>query len=158
MRVLKDLKAYSNGKILKAISTLLFNPCFHSVLLYRVACLFANMKITVIAKIIWYINRVVFNVDLDFRSNIGGGLRLIHGLGVVIGSEVQAGENLTVYQGVTLGGNFGKRKEIDGKITGQPYIGKNVTICTDAKLFGPVFVPDDTVIKAGRIISNDITV
>lgn len=155
MRIIEDLSAYSNKKISKCISTLLFNPCFHSILLYRIACFFSKWNITILAKIIWYINRVIFNVDLDFRSDIGGGFRLIHGLGVVIGSEVRAGKNLTVYQGVTLGGNFGKKKEIDGKITGQPYIGDNVMICTDSKLFGPIFVPNGTLIKAGRLISNE---
>lgn len=82
-------------------------------------------------------------------------MRFIHGLGIVVGSEVKIGECVTVYQGVTLGGNNGKKKMIDNCITGQPVIGNNVTLYTDAKVFGPIELPDNSIVKAGSVISCD---
>lgn len=155
MRIIDDFSAYHKGCLSKAIATLMLNPCFHSIVLYRISCFFYRVHIVALAKIIWYLNRVLFNVDLDFRSNIDGGLKIVHGLGIVVGSEVCAGKNLTIYQGVTIGGNLNRKKEINGVLTGQPCIGENVTIYTDEKLFGPIYVPSETKVKAGAIISSD---
>lgn len=51
---------------------------------------------------------------------------------------------------------MGKVKVIEGKETGQPVIGENVIIYTNGKLFGPIYVGDNNIIKAGRIISDDL--
>lgn len=156
MRILDDFKAYAGNSLGKGISTIFLNPCFHSIVLYRLSCTLYRIHLKLPAKIVWYVNRILFNVDLDFRSNIGGGFRLIHGLNVVVGCEVNTGKNLTLYQGVTLGGNRNQKKIIRGVTTGQPFLGNGVTIYTDAKVFGPVNVPDECQIKAGSLITKDI--
>ena len=83
-----------------------------------------------------------------------GGLKIIHGLGIVVGHEVYAKENLTLYQHVTLGGSRGEYRIIDGINTGQPFIEDNVTVYTGASIFGPVHVKRGTIIKAGRIVTT----
>lgn len=155
MRLAEDFKAYSMGSLGKGISTLLFNPCFHSTVLYRFSCWLYRLRLKPLAKIVWYWNRTAFHVDLDFRSRIDGGFRMIHGLNVVIGCEVVAGKNFTVYQGVTLGGSCDTTKVINGITTGQPVLGDNVIIYTDAKLLGPVYIPDGTRIKAGKLVARE---
>lgn len=155
MRIFEDFWAYSNKSIGKGLSTFFLNPCFHSIVLYRLSCFMYHIHLTFLAKFGWYINRLLFNVDLDFRSDIEGGFRLIHGLNVVIGCEVHAGKNFTVYQGVTLGGNRKQQRMINNIITGQPYIEDNVTVYTDAKVFGPVFITNNSIIKAGTIVTKD---
>ena len=82
-------------------------------------------------------------------------MKIVHGLGTVVGHEVRAKENLTIYQQVTLGGSMGEQLEISGIITGQPYIEENVTIYTSAAVFGPVHLEKGTIIKAGKVITTN---
>lgn len=106
MKIAEDFKAFTYDKNLqKRIGTLLFNPCFHCICLYRFSQFFYSIHLDVISKIIWYINRLLFHVDIDYRADLAGGIRLVHGLGTVIGHETKSLGNLTIYQGVTIGGN-----------------------------------------------------
>ena len=158
MKIIEDFKAFVDGRgIGKAITVLCFNPCFHSVFLFRLASFFYKIHLSVISKIIWYINRLIYHVDIDYRADLAGGFVLIHGLGVVIGRSVSSKGRLTVYQGVTIGGNNGKIRIGDGgKEYYQPIIGENVKIYTNASVFGPILIRENTVINAGRIVSQDI--
>lgn len=153
MKISEDLRRYSNGSIKKAIMTILINPCFHCVCLYRLSSFMYHIHFTILAKVIWYINRLLFYVDIDFRSEIAAGFKIVHGLGIVIGQEVHAGKNLTVYQHVTLGGSMGKRMNIGDFETGQPYLENNITIYTGASIFGPVHIKDNEIVKAGSIVT-----
>lgn len=155
MKIVSDIKMYANGSFKKTIATILFNPCFHSIVLYRMAHCFYRIHLSIIAKVIWYFNRVVFNVDIDYRAHIAGGFKLVHGLGTVIGKDVKTLGRVTVYQGVTLGGS-GKTRVYENQVIDQPVIEDNVIIYTDAKVFGPVIIGANNHIKAGAIISEDV--
>ena len=158
MRIVEDFKYFTEGGgVKKAIATLIFNPCFHSVCLYRLSAFFYRIHMQLVAKIIWYVNRLLFCVDIDYRAQLAGGFYLVHGLGTVIGHEVRSLGRLKVYQGVTLGGGNGDlRYHEDGSRWGQPLIEKNVIIYTGAGLFGAIRISEGTVIKAGSIISKDM--
>lgn len=156
MRIIKDIKAFSNGSLKKAVSTINTNPCFHCVCLYRLSNLLYRMKLFPLSKLIWYVNRLLFHVDIDYRADLAGGFVLIHGLGTVIGADVKSCGTLRVYQGVTLGGSNGKSRKFQNTTIWMPYIKPNVTIFTDAKVFGPVVIGSDNIIKAGSIISYDV--
>ena len=156
MKIANDIKAFSNGSIKKAIVTIITNPCFHCVCLYRLSNLFYKIKLSPLSKLIWYINRLLFHVDIDYRADLAGGFVLIHGLGTVIGAEVKSYGILKVYQGVTIGGTMGKSRVIDGKETGQPVFYENVTVFTDAKIFGPLKIGANNLIKAGSIVTEDV--
>lgn len=158
MKIIDDLKAYKGDEgIKKILATVFFNPCFHSIILYRISNFFYKIHLSIISKIVWYLNRIIYNVDIDYRADLAGGFVLIHGLGVVIGKSVKSEGKLTVYQGVTIGGNNGKiRKDENGKEWGQPLIGKNVKIYTNACVFGPVIISDNAIIKAHSIITQNI--
>lgn len=106
MKIIDDLKEFSNHNKKKMIMTVLINPCFHSVLLYRISNFFYKIHMSVLSKIIWYINRLLYHVDIDFRAELAGGFVLVHGLGVVIGAGVVSEGPLKVYQG----GNIGRKK------------------------------------------------
>ncbi len=158
MRIVKDYQAFcSKGGIGKKFSTLFFNPCFHSVCLFRLSNLFYKIHLSVISKIIWYINRMLFHVDIDYRADLAGGFVLVHGLGTVIGKEVKSEGRLMVYQGVTLGGNNNRTQELDdGTVISQPLIKKNVKIYTNASVFGPVVISEDTIVKAHSVVTHNI--
>ncbi len=158
MRINDDLKVYTgNSGFKKKNATIIFNPCFHSVFLYRLSNFFYRLHLNIIAKIIWYFNRVVFNVDIDYRADLAGGFALIHGMGTVIGMNVKSLGKLIVYQGVTIGGTNNKVRKINGdNLLDQPIIGNNVIIYTDAKIFGPVIIGDNNIIKASSIVTKDM--
>ena len=158
MRLPADYKEFTReGGISKKISTILFNPCFHSVCLYRLSNLLYRIHLSILSKIIWYINRLLFHVDIDYRADLAGGFYLVHGLGTVIGKSVCSTGPLKVYQGVTIGGNNNKvRVDDNGKEWGQPLFGKNVVVYTGASVFGPVVIGDNAIIKAGEIITHDV--
>lgn len=157
-KIIKDLDAFScGGGVSKKIGIMICNPCFHSVCIFRLSQMFHRLHLNPIAKVIWYLNRVLFNVDIDYRADIAGGLRIVHGLGIVIGSNVKSFGRLTIYQGVTIGGT-GKTAVYQGKVIDQPVLMDNVTLYTDSKVFGPVFIGENTVVKAGRIITKNINV
>ena len=90
MYIIKKQKAFCNsGGIGKVFATILLNPCFHAVLLYRISSFFNRIHLKIVAKIIWYVNRIVYNVDIDYRAKLSGGFVLVHGLGTVIGKNVK---------------------------------------------------------------------
>ncbi len=89
-------------------------------------------------------------IEIHPAAQIGKGLFIDHGMGVVIGETAIIGENCTLYQGVTLGGT-GKDK---GKR--HPTIGNNVTIGSGAKVLGPFTVGDNSKIAANAVVLNEI--
>ena len=159
MRLWHDLKGFINGDgIKKTIATVIFNPCFHSVVLFRVSNFFYRIKFVPIAKVIWYINRVFFCVDIDYRADLAGGFVLVHGLGTVIGKNVISKGPLKLYQNVTLGGGNGKpgRMDEDGEVRGMPVFYPNCIVYTGAIVVGGIKIKENTTIKAGSIVTSDI--
>lgn len=65
MRLAKDLSAFSNNSYKKMIVTILTNPCFHCVCLYRLSNFFYRIKLSFVSKFLWYINRLLFHADID---------------------------------------------------------------------------------------------
>ncbi|NLO45188.1 MAG: serine O-acetyltransferase [Clostridiales bacterium] len=89
-------------------------------------------------------------IEIHPAATIGRRLFIDHGMGVVIGETTVIGDDVTIYQGVTLGGT--------GKDTGKrhPTIGNRVTIGAGAKVLGPFKVGDDCRIAAGAVVLNEI--
>ena len=159
MRIDKDFKEFcSGGDMKKKVATLLFNPNFHSVCLYRLSNICYKAHIGVMAKLIWYINRLLFHVDIDYRANLAGGFVLVHGLGTVIGKNVISKGRLKVYQHVTLGGGNGQspRKDSDGIERGMPLFEDGCVVYTGAIVVGGIIVKKDSIIKAGSIVTKDV--
>lgn len=154
MKIKEDLIAISNGSIKKSIATIITNPCFHSVLLFRLSSFLYRIKLSPLAKFFWYINRMLFSVDIDYRADLAGGFVLIHGLGTVIGHEVISKGKLVVYQGVTIGGNQGRTYKVGDKLITQPYFEGDVKIYSGASIYGPVYLESGTTIKARSVITE----
>lgn len=126
------------------------------VVIYRISSIFIQLRLYPLAKIFWLINRILFTVDIDPRSELSGGLVIIHGMCIVIGHEVKSVGKLTIFQGVTIGGNYGKKANINGIITGQPYFEGNVILGTDSCVFGPVLIKNNSLIGAKAIVTKDV--
>ena len=92
-----------------------------------------------------------FSCFISAKARIGKGFHLPHPTGVVIGVASTLGENVSVYQGVTIGGgNLG-----DAKKGNQPTIGNNVICFADCKVLGKIHVADNCVLAAGSIVLKD---
>ena len=118
--------------------------------MYRIAHAFHVRGHYLIARIISQRARRKTGIEIHPGAKIGSGVFIDHGSGVVIGETSEIGDNVTIYQGVTLGGT--------GKDVGKrhPTIGNNVMISAGAKVLGPVTVGDYSKIGAGSVVLKDV--
>ncbi|MHB1128150.1 MAG: serine O-acetyltransferase [Bacillota bacterium] len=123
---------------------------FHAIVLHRIAHWFYRKGLVLLPRVISQFNRFLTGIEIHPAAKIGDGLFIDHGMGVVIGETTEIGNNVTLYQGVTLGGT-GKEK---GKR--HPTIGNNVVISTGAKVLGSIFIGDDVKIGAGSVVLKDV--
>lgn len=149
-KVASDYRLYKEYK--KDGLRVFLDVMFYAVLIFRLSSFFSSIRLSVVAKVFWLLNRVVFSIDIDPRADLGPGLRIVHGTGLVVGHLVSSAGRLVLYQGVTLGGNSGHWRVHEGKHIEQPTIGENVTIYTGAILVGPIVVPAGKHISAGSKI------
>lgn len=156
MRLYKDLLAFSNFSKKKMIVTIATNPNFHCVCLFRLSNLLYRYHLSFLSKFIWYINRIVFSVDIDYRASLAGGFVIKHGIGLVIGKDVKSLGKLTVYQGVTLGGNNEKTQLSKYGLLSQPLLEENVIIYTGSMIFGPIIIGKDNIIGAGSKVFSSV--
>lgn len=133
----------------------------YCVFIWRISHVFAKMHLFVFAKFFWLINRIIYSVDIDPYATIGKNFQLIHGMGVVIGRYVSIGDNVKVFQNVTLGGNVGKKAEItleDGHLLEiqQPQVGNNTTIYSNAVVVGPIVLGNNVTVGASAFVSKNV--
>lgn len=133
-----------------AVEVLLLYPGLRAVRMHRKANWFYLHKFFFIAR--WISQRAVRKTGIEIHPAVKIGQRLFidHGTGVVIGETAEIGDDVTLYQGVTLGGT--------GKDTGKrhPTIGNHVTIGAGAKVLGPFKVGDNSNIAAGAVVLDEI--
>ena len=125
-------------------------PGFHAILMYRLAHRFYKWGWFVTARFISHVSRFLTGIEIHPGAKIGKGLFIDHGSGVVIGETTEIGNNVTIYQGVTLGGT-GKEK---GKR--HPTIGDNVVVSVGAKVLGSFPVGANSKIGAGSVVLKAI--
>ena len=123
---------------------------FWAVLAYRVAHVFYEKKHYFIARLISQIARNRTGIEIHPGAKIGKGFFIDHGSGVVVGETTEIGNNVTLYQGVTLGGT-GKEK---GKR--HPTLKDNVMVSVGAKVLGSFTIGENTKIGAGSVVLNEI--
>jgi len=151
-RLKKDISAiFERDPAAKSfLEVVLCYPGLHAILFYRLAHSLHNRGLVLLARVISQIARLVSGVEIHPGAKIGEGVFIDHGMGVVIGETAEVGNNVTMYQGVTLGGT-GKEK---GKR--HPTVGNNVVIGTGAKILGPIIIGDYAKIGAGSVVLNNV--
>ena len=125
-------------------------PSFKAILCYRVAHRLFLKKHYFLAR--WVSQRAVRKTGIEIHpgAKIGKGLFIDHGSGVIIGETAELGDNVTLYQGVTLGGT-GKEK---GKR--HPTLGDNVMVSAGAKVLGSFKIGENSKIGAGSVVLNEV--
>jgi serine O-acetyltransferase len=125
-------------------------PGFHAILLHRAAHQLYTGGFTLLARILSQFNRMLTGIEIHPGATIGRRCFIDHGMGVVIGETTEIGDDVLLYQGVTLGGT-GKEK---GKR--HPTIGDNVVIGTGAKILGNITIGSHTKIGAGSVVVRSV--
>lgn len=132
------------------LEVILCYPGLHAIIIYRIAHWFYKRKLFLIARLLSHIGRFLTGIEIHPGAKIGKGIFIDHGMSVVIGETTEIGDNVTIYQGATLGGT-GKEK---GKR--HPTIGNNVVISSGAKVLGPFKVGDNSKIGAGAVVLKEV--
>ncbi|MGI5900396.1 MAG: serine O-acetyltransferase EpsC [Christensenellales bacterium] len=133
-----------------ALEVILFYPSVHALFWYRIASRLWRWRLRFLARLISQIVRFFTGIEIHPGATIGKNLFIDHGMGVVIGETTQIGDNVTIYQGVTLGGT--------GKDSGKrhPTIGNCVVIGAGAKVLGPFNVGNHAKIGAGSVVLKEV--
>lgn len=118
--------------------------------MHRLAHFFYTRKMFLIGRCISNISRFLTGIEIHPGAKLGKKIFIDHGMGVVIGETTEIGDNVTIYQGVTLGGT--------GKDTGKrhPTIGNNVVISAGAKVLGPFKVGDNSKVGSGSVVLKEV--
>lgn len=132
------------------LEVLLCYPGLHAIILHRIAHPLYKRGWILLPRMISNFARFLTGIEIHPGAKIGRKLFIDHGMGVVIGETTEIGDNVTIYQGATLGGT-GKEK---GKR--HPTIGNNVVISSGAKVLGPFKVGDNSKIGAGSVVLKEV--
>lgn len=132
------------------LEIILTYPGFHALVAHRMASFLHRHGITVLPRLIAQISYFCTGIDIHPAARIGEGFFIDHGAGVVIGETTIIGRNVTLFQGVTLGGTGRER----GKR--HPTIGDNVTIGAGAKVLGNITIGDNAYIGANAVVLRSV--
>jgi serine O-acetyltransferase len=125
-------------------------PGFHALQLHRLAHKLFKAEVPLIPRLISNINRFITGIEIHPGAQIGEGLFIDHGMGLVIGETAEIGANCQLMQGVTLGGTSTRKEKR------HPTLGNNVVVGAGAQLIGAITVGDNARIGAGSVVVTNV--
>jgi serine O-acetyltransferase len=132
------------------LEILLCYPGVHALAFHRLAHAMWRRGWTIPARFLSHVSRFVTGIEIHPAAKLGPGLFIDHGMGVVIGETAEVGENVTLLQGVTLGGTSLKREKR------HPTLGNNVVVGAGAKIIGAFKIGDGSRIGAGSVVVREV--
>ena len=122
----------------------------HAIIYYRIAHGLYRCRLYFLARFVSQWARFWTGIEIHPGATIGRRLVIDHGTGIVIGETAELGDDVLLYQGVTLGGT--------GKDVGKrhPTLGNNVMVGAGARVLGPITVRDNSRIAAGAVVLQDV--
>ncbi|MBI3311939.1 MAG: serine O-acetyltransferase [Candidatus Omnitrophica bacterium] len=132
------------------MEVILASPGLHAIIGHRLAHGLDRLSIPILPRALMMFVRWWTGIEIHPAARLGRGLFIDHGMGVVIGETTVIGRNVTLFQGVTLGGT--------GKERGKrhPTIGDHVVIGAGAKVLGNILVGDHSIIGANAVVIRDV--
>lgn len=151
-KIKEDIKViYEKDPAANNLAEVIFcYPGFQALLSHRIAHKLAYWGIPFLPRLISYWTRIFTGIEIHPKARIGSRFFIDHGEGVVIGETAIIGDDVLIYQQVTLGGTgneHGKR---------HPTVGNNVIIGAGAKVLGNITIGDDVRIGAGSVVVEDV--
>ncbi len=132
------------------LEVLLCYPGVHALAFHRLAHQLWDAGWLVTARFISHMSRFLTGIEIHPAAKVGPGAFIDHGMGVVIGETAEVGENVTLYQGVSLGGTSLRREKR------HPTLGRNVVVGTGAAVMGAITVGEGTRVGAGSVVVKDV--
>jgi serine O-acetyltransferase len=122
----------------------------HAVIGHRIAHALHSWHVPILPRLLMSLVRALTGIEIHPAARIGRGLFIDHGMGVVIGETSVLGRNVTLFQGVTLGGT--------GKERGKrhPTLGDNVVVGAGAKVLGNITVGSNSIVGANAVVIRDV--
>jgi len=150
--VKRDIKAVfdHDPAAVSTLEVLLAYPGFHARQCHRLAHTLLQWHIPVLPRLISHISRFLTGIEIHPGAKIGEGFFVDHGMGVVIGETSEIGDNVTLYQGVTLGGTSQQH------VKRHPTLGNNVVVGVGAQLIGDITIGDNTKVGAGSVVIDSV--
>ena len=151
-KIKEDIKViYEKDPAATNLAEVLFcYPGLQALISHRIAHKLAYWGVPFIPRFISYLTRIITGIEIHPKAQIGNRFFIDHGEGVVIGETTIIGDDVLIYQQVTLGGTgneHGKR---------HPTIGNNVIIGAGAKVLGNITIGDNTRVGAGSVVVDDV--
>ena len=125
-------------------------PGVHALAIHRVAHGLWRRGWTTAGRFLSHVGRFMTGIEIHPGARLGPGLFIDHGMGVVIGETAEVGENVTLLQGVTLGGTSLKKEKR------HPTLGNNVVVGAGAKIIGAFMIGDGSRIGAGSVVVREV--
>jgi serine O-acetyltransferase len=133
-----------------ALEVALCYPGVHAVWLHRIGHGLWTRGWRVTARFVSHVSRFMTGIEIHPAATLGDGLFIDHGMGVVIGETAEVGENVTILQGVTLGGTSLRREKR------HPTLGDNVVVGAGAKILGGFTIGAGSRIGAGSVVVREV--
>jgi len=159
----KDIRDDIDGMIARdpaarsRLEVVLTYPGFHALLLYRAANWLFRRRWRLLARMVSHFGRLITGIDIHPGATIGRRLFIDHGTGLVIGETAEIGDDVTLYQGVTLGGvapSVDSAAQIDRKR--HPTLRNNVIVGSGAQVLGPITVGEGARVGANAVAVADV--
>jgi len=128
----------------------LFYPGFHARLAHRAAHAMHNAGLPLVPRGLMFITRFLTGIEIHPGATIGSRFFIDHGMGVVIGETAEIGDDVMLYQGVTLGGTSTRR------VKRHPTLRDNVTVGAGAKVIGGIEIGENARIGAGSVVVTNV--
>lgn len=133
------------------IEVFLLYPSIHALIAYRISHFFYGKKRFFIARLISQLSRFFTGIEIHPGAQIGKGILIDHGMGVVIGETSIIGDRVTIYQGATIGAT-GNEKEFKR----HPTLGSDIVVGSGAKILGPVNIGSNSKIGANSVVITNM--
>ena len=132
-------------------------PSYHVMFFYKIGNILWRYNLKFLARLIMHFARIFTGIEIHPAAKIGSNFFMDHGLGIVIGETTEIGENVTIYQGVTLGGIMPSvESDLQRNQKRHPTVGNNVIIGSGAQILGAINIGDDARIGANSVVSRDV--
>ena len=132
------------------VEVLLCYPGVHALLLHNVASFLYKLTIPVLPRVVSHISRWITGIEIHPGAKFGKRIFIDHGKGVVIGETSEVGNDVVIYQGVTLGGTSTK------KVKRHPTLGNDIVVGCGAKILGNIKIGDHCQIGANSVVLRDV--
>ncbi|MGZ8348117.1 MAG: serine O-acetyltransferase [Allosphingosinicella sp.] len=132
-------------------------PGFHAIIMHRLAHALSRRRLHFVARCVSQVGRFLTGVEIHPGASIGRRFVIDHGQGVVIGETAEIGDDVTMYQSVTLGGiapSVDSRSQVSVKR--HPTIAANVIVGSGAQILGPITVGEGARVGANSVVTKDV--